>query len=237
MKSFLALTRKDIKNWFLGLIALCLSATLLGCPLPLMIAAAPVLTGAAAVSTGFVAYKTIQTSTGGSIGINFKDAELSIEDQKALASLKRLAIYPGDPINVELAEILSKSDRCDIVAPYSVKKALPETVKFGDFKQMIKREQIQHALKVCQAVKADGLLIYSVTGRGTDMKIWSLKRAEATVNFKLEVFSQEHRNTIWNQEGEIVCKIGGGKVPPQDEVNKIVASAVAEKFLSDVGRR
>lgn len=234
MKLFLTIVKRRIKNQSLTLVALCFLLTVQGCVAALPIAY-PIYVAASYAMGGFVAYKTVQMTTGGEAEVRFKDSKLSAKNQEALSSLKRLAIYPGSQKDVRLAEALGKSGKFDIITPYSVQKALPDTIKFTGIKQMTEQEKRLHALKLCNALNADGIFVYSESGHSYDTSYWSLKRSEAIVKFQANVFSVEHDGIIWTQEGEIVLKTGSN-VPPQDEVDQIVVSAIAEKFLSDAGK-
>lgn len=234
MKLFLKIVKTRIKKQALPLTALSFLLTVQGC-----VAALPLAYSLAAASYamgGFAVYKSVQMTTGGEAEVRFKKAKLSAEDQKALSSIKRLAIYPGSQKNVKLAEALGKSGKFDIITPYSVQKALPDTATVADIKQMTEQEKRSYALKLCNDLNADGIFIYSEGGHSYDTSYWSLKRSEAIVKFQASVFSVEHDGIIWTQEGEIVLKTGSN-MPPQDEVDQIAVSAIAEKFLSDAGKK
>lgn len=235
MKLFLTILKTRINKQALLLIAICFIVTVQGCiaALPL---AYPIYAAASYAMGSFVAYKYIQTTTGGEVEIRFKDSKSSVENQEALSSLERLAIYPGSRKDVKLAEALAKNGQYDIITPYSVQKALPDTATVADIKQMTAQEKRSYALNLCNALNADGIFIYSEGGHSYDGSYWSLKRSESIVKFQASVFSVEYDGIIWTQEGEIALKTGSS-MPPRDEVDQIAVSAIAEKFLSDTGKK
>lgn len=239
MKFFLTNKKKKIKNQCLGLVLLCLLIIIQGCIAAAPLAYYPLATATAAgyaALTGFGIYKVVQLSTGGEFEVRFKDSELSFEQQEALSSFKRLAVYPGSQVSVNLAEALEKSGNYDIIAPYSVQKALPGATKFANTEQMTERERNRHCSKLCRALKADAIFVYSEGGTGYEHNFWSLNQSELTANFEVNLFSSKYKRIIWTQEGQAVLK-QGGKFPPQDEMEQIVASAIAEKFLSAAGKK
>ena len=219
MKFFLTNKKKKIKNQCLGLVLLCLLIIIQGCIVPML------------ALTGFTAYKLVQVSTGGEVEVRFKDSELSFEQQEALSSFKRLAVYPGSQVSVKLAEALEKSGNYKIITPYSVQKALPDSAKFANTEQMTEKERNRHCSKLCRALKADAIFVYSEGDTVYESKIWSIDRSEFTAKFEVNLFSSKYKRIIWTQKGQAVLK-QGGKFPPQDEMEQIVASAIAEKFLS-----
>ena len=224
MEFFLTNKKKKIMNQCLGLVLLCLLIIIQGCIVPML------------AITGFGAYKLVQLSTGGEFEVRFKDSELSLEQEKALSSFKRLAVYPGNQVSVKLAEALEKSGNYDIITPYSVQKALPDSAKFADTRQMTEQERNRHCSKLCYILKADAIFVYSEGGISSDQNLWSLKKPELTAKFEVNLFSPKYKRIIWIQEGEGVLK-AGGKFPPKDEMEQILASAIAEKFLNDAGKK
>ncbi len=235
MGSLMTTMKKRIENQSSASIALCFMILLQGCMAAPV--AYPVLVGAQYAMYGWHGFKVVQMSTGGSAEVRFKDSELSFDDQRALSSLECLAVYPGGEKNVKLAEALAKSSYWRIITPYSVETTLPDTFRFGAFERMTEQEQVQYACGVGEALKADGVLVYLEKGYGSDIRgFFSPKRSESITKFEVKVFSTTYQKALWVKEGKIVWKWGAREPPPQDEIDQITASAVAEKLLSDSGK-
>jgi len=199
-------------------------------------AAYPLIIAGGAALEGLGVYKMIQLSSGGKIKVRIADKNLSEEERQALQSLKILAVYPSYPGNKEgiaLAEVLSKNTEYDIIAPYSVKKVLPELDKFVNFEEMVEDEKTRFAYNLCKDLKADGLFVF-FTGKGEVQGgfIPSPKREEMKTKFKVELFSKDGK-IIWACEGDFAVEISLKMPPPEEEIAKILASNIVEKFLKD----
>ena len=228
MKPFFLILKETIRTQVLLLFAVCVF--LPGCGAGIFYAAA--------VGMGaFGGHKLYQLKTGGEAEVRFAKPELSTQDQKALLHLKRLAIYPGEreQETVMLAEALSKSGQYDIVSPFSVKEVLPDMARPANFKGMTKQEQIKYAFKVCNELRADGIFVLTHSGSKYRSGSLSFKRSELAYSFQIDLFSGDYKKIIWAQEGDMVLTIGD-KMPAEEETQKILISAIAEKFLEDSGK-
>lgn len=187
---------------------------------------------------GFGVYKIVQLETGGEAEIRFAKSELSDEDKEVLSSLKNLAIYPVPQREQEaaiLADALSKSGQYEIIPPFSVKKTFSKTGWPPNFKGMTKQEQIKYAGQLCNTLKADGLFVLTHGSVKVDARYFSFKKSEMASSFQIDLFSVRHDRVIWTQKGEMAVSIGS-TLPAQEEIDKILATAIAGKFLEDAGK-
>ncbi len=236
MKTLLTFLKINMGKWVLLFIAICFFLGVQGCIGALPAVVYPIYAVASSAMSGFVAYKSIQMTTGGEAEVRFKNTNLLAKNKRALSSLKTLAIYPGGRNDIRLAEILSKSGEFTIITPYSVRKALADGDRVPNIKEMTSEEKRSFAFNLCKSLGADGIFLYSEDGHSYDASYWSLKKPEAITKFQADVYSLEQNGIIWTQEGEIALKTGSS-MPSQDEVDRIAVSAIADKFLNVVGKR
>ena len=178
---------------------------------------AAVLPAASMATSGFSVFKGVQGTTGGGFEVKFE--ETSPQDRKALSALESIAIYPGSK-SVRLAETLSKAYK--IITP----ALILQTFGYVDFNGLTEREKVQQAGKICKTLKANGLLLYSEKMGVTESNVWTLKRGTYIMKFTVEVFMPGQ--TV-KRQGEIVFQVGA-KHPPQEEIDQMVVSAIAERF-------
>lgn len=184
---------------------------------------------------GFLIYKTVQLSTGGEVEVRFEESKPSLKNKEALSSLQRLAIYPSAKEAVMLAEHLSKSGKCEIISPFTVKEALRELGGPANLEGMLKSEKRKYMLEICAVVKADGIFLLSSGGEKADAKVWSFSRPEISWGFHIALYASKYKGIIWSEKGDVVLE-GSSKIPPKIEIQGILASALAEKFLEDSGK-
>lgn len=212
-------------------------AGLSGCMAPALL---PLLNVASFAAGGFDIYKGVQLTTGGSAEMRFKEPKgapkISEGDKKFLSSINRPAVYPGTTDQVALAEALAKNKEYDVIGPYSVRKAMSESDKFLKLEEMTEEERAAYAVRLCNTLKADGLLVLLTSEGATKMHNWSLDRPEIAVDFKIELISPSRKKIVWSRDGELVLKFGSNK-PAEKEVADFMASAIISKFLEDIGKK
>ncbi len=197
------------------------------------VAAAPIIWGASWVTTGFSAFKLVQLTTGGSVGVNFSEEEKQISevDKEALSSIKHLAIFPGHTIKVRLAEKLQDTQSLQIITPYQVEQADMKAVQISHSTYMMESEKLDEYARIGKLVNADAVLDYVEEMGGYNSNFWSFNRSEISTLFTIKIISVTQQRIIWSQQGEIVAKLGS-KHPPQGEIENIVAGALVEKLDS-----
>lgn len=202
-------------------------------------AALPLLTAVSAVGwgvSGFGLYKVVQTTTGGEAQVRF-DKEV-FKDKVALSAIKgkTIAIYPTTGREtVRLAEVLLENGRFKIITPHAVEKALAPDRVIMDFDILTNQEKMNYMCEVCNKVKADGvLLVASARDAKVDVNALSFDRAESSLDFEVMLFSLKLKREIWRQKGQFVLKLGSRR-PDSNEINNIFITAIAERFMEDVG--
>ena len=230
MKRLLLPPRKNRMQYLL-LLVFCFPIT--GC-----VAALGAMSLASLGMAGFSGYKVVQLETGGEAEVRFVKSELSAEDKEVLSSLKHLAIYPVPQREQEaamLADVLSKSGQYEIIPPFTVKKTFSKTGWPPNFKGMTKQEQIKYACQLCNTLKAEGIFVLTHGDTKIEARHFSFKKAEWASSFQIDLFSVKYKRVIWAQKGDMAVSLGS-KTPAQEEIDKILATAIAEKFLEDSGK-
>lgn len=180
------------------------------------VAAAPLLLLGSVGVTALSGYKIIQTSTGGKMGVGFKDAPLSPDAKASLVAIKRLAIWPDNDAEVRFAEVLQSSGQFEVITPAATlqaikRKSLPE--KF-DSLTALEATIILDAL--CAEAKADGVVVLKAAGSQASVNFFSLDRAKQTTNFQMLVYSKTRRAIVITQSGELVVEQGSTVVGQLD---------------------
>ena len=199
----------------------------------------------------FVVYKTVQLATGGEVEVRFAETTIPANDQATLSRARRIAVWPTpDPYavanwwpgggDIRLTEELQRYGHFDVVTPHTVKKTAASYGVSTELTELTQRERLQAFETVGNALHADLILYHPLGSWGYDMKPLSFKRGEGTIAFSINVYSTSSRSLIWEQKGQFVI-IGGRKTifgkPEGEEMQQILTSAVAEKFVSVTGRK
>lgn len=189
---------------------------------------------------GYSAVKIYQFSTGGSAEVRFKEEQITPSDRDTLTSIKRLAILPGTPRNVRIAEeLIRRTSYHEIVTPAQVLATIqtdPRKASLGADESHLTEDEIVRQLKeLTEKLSADAVLVYREVSGGFDTSFLSLKRSETTANFTLKIFSAQKNRFVWNQSGQVAMKFGSS-LPPQDEVDKLVATSTVDKVLEALGK-
>ncbi|MBU4372706.1 MAG: SH3 domain-containing protein [Proteobacteria bacterium] len=217
------------------LVILCAFA-LQGC---MAFAVAPLATSvmvAAGAGQGFLVYKTFQTTTGGSLKVKFKDVTVSESDREVFKKIKRLAVLPGSGANIRITEKLIQKNTCEVVTPAQVTKLLlaDKALPFDALSnQLTETERIERLKHWAAKLNADAVLVYEQTGGaagGSDINLWSFKRAEMKDKIVVKIFSSKTGRFILDQPGEVVWELGS-KSPSQEEIQELVATSVADKLM------
>jgi len=175
--------------------------------------------------SGLTLLKGVQATTSGNVAVEFEETSSQAQDRKALSALGSLTIYPTNGnTGVGLAGVLEKAYK--VVTPATVLK----TIKYVDFETLTPQERVQKANEICRVFKTNGLLLYSEQKGITKSNAWALKRGTYTVVIVVEVFIP-NQNRVIRRQGKVVFQLGGDP-PPQEEVDKLIVSTIAEQFIS-----
>lgn len=219
-------------TWRLGTTIAALAA-LQGCFAPAAIVPLMVVAGGL---QGFAIYKTVQLSTGGSVGIRLKEVRVTPGDSEVLRSIKRIAVLPGPSLSVRLAEeLMRRAGHLEVMTPAKVLARGSGDLMLASAatraSQLTETERLEELSKVVARLDVDAALIYEAAGMGSDVRIWSFGRPEMTTDFTLGVFSARERRLVWKQPGQLARKIGARMSHNQDEEDRAVAAAIVDKLL------
>lgn len=208
-------------------VAIAMSFLLGGCAaalVPMMVAQ-----GAA---VGFMGFKTVQTSTGGSIEIAIDDSKLTNEQKAQLKSIKSMAVWPDKAGEaVTFAEALSEGGRFKVISPARVAAALKKLKLSDDLKLMTATEAKEVFYKVCQETKAEALISGKSTGGNTNMNVWSLERANITMEFLSSIYKKSTNGYI--AEIPVTVKVlVGTKIPSDKEISQLANTEAAKKIIA-----
>ncbi len=207
-------------------LAVSLAIPLSGC----IAAAVPLAYAAIAATSGFEAYKVVQTSTGGSIHVGFVGQDGKENPPQPLPTVRRVAVWPSDEGNVRFAEKLSASGRFDVTPPARVAVILAGAKMATDLTQLTEREQVDAFETVCQESHADLIFASRALGSSVNANTFSLSRANTTSRADLFAFSCAKRSIIWRDQIALVIDLGE-KVPSTAEIAQAGGDAWAERVM------
>jgi len=218
-----------------------MSFVLSGC----VAAAIPLLMATTAVTVGITAWgvtKIVQTSLG-KFEVAFKDDELNAGTQETLQNISRLGIWPSfGKVTVEaggtalLAQKLEKTEKIEIITPYTIDTALKENRMANITEHMTESEKVVVFKKIGEFIKADGIMLVHDEGTSMNQNIFSFKAAEYRRHFSVKVYSVQSGKTIYRTEVRLVQKGGEANKSPESEIQKIVATEIANHFLEAIGK-
>jgi hypothetical protein len=195
-----------------------LSISLSGCiivAVPLLMAAG---VGAVAV-TGFVVYKSVQTTSGGTVRIAFgsSDAKKATPPQPFPAS-PVVGVWSSGPMERKVAETLKASGRFRVVEADA--GAIPVAAE----------DRAKGYLSICHAHKVTTVLAAVDEGQTVNSNMLSFKRGALTHKLTLEGFGCSIQKIVWLDTMAVVIE-SGGKPTPQAEVDNIAGQAWAERVI------
>ncbi len=160
----------------------CLSLGLSGC-----IAAIPLIAYGSMAVEGFMAYKTVQTASGGSVEIKFPGKDGKTAPAEPIAPVARIAVWPGSEAEVRFTERLQSSGKfTSVVSPAAVSAILTDTKTPADLSQLTDTEQSGAFDTVCRHTHADFVFAAHAHPASTDANVFSFSRPNAT--FKVDLF-------------------------------------------------
>lgn len=197
-------------------------------------AAVPIMLATTAAGTafsGFAIYKAVQTSTGGRVRVAFgTGVEGEVPPADPLPMARRVAVWPGDEMQVKFAERMEASGRYEVVTPGAVARTLAARQIPVILAQLTTEEKRQSMLTVCREHRAD--LIFAAQGEGvsTNANMFSFGRGTMTDNYGLTAFDCRSEQFAWREKMAIVQEVGS-TTTPAGEVATIAGEAWAERIL------
>jgi hypothetical protein len=190
-----------------------LSIALSGC----LIAAVPLVMGAAAAVGGFAVYKTVQTVGGGTVRIAFdsKDSKKGSPPPALPAGTSTVAVWQGGAREKKFAEGLQASGK------FRVSTASSEG---GD-------KAYDNA---CRARRVDMIMAAVDQGQSVKSNMLSFKRGNATQTLSLQGFSCATHQVVWTETMQVIIE-SGSKPMAQSEVDDIAGQAWADRVIQAKG--
>lgn len=193
------------------------------------------LTAAEVGIGGFQAYKLVETSTGGSVGVAFPKKDGKEVAPRPLPVVQRVAVWPDDETEVFLAEKLMAAKHFDVVTPNRVRAILTEAKITTNINGLTTREQISAFRLVCRHSGADLVLASRDAGSVTRHNGLSFARPQKISKSALLAYSCARRRLIWHDEMTLVVEIGD-KMPLSGDIEKVAGDAWAGRILAAEAR-
>jgi hypothetical protein len=196
-----------------------LSISLSGCivvAIPLLMAAG---VGAVAV-TGFVVYKSVQTTSGGTVRIAFgsTDAKNATPPQP-LPPSPAIAVWSNGALERKFADTLKASGGFRVVQADA--GAIP----------VASDERAKGYVGICRAQKVNTVMAAVDDGQTVNSNMLSFKRGALTHKLTLEGFGCAEQKLIWLDTMAVVVE-SGGKPTPQSEIDDIAGQAWGERVVA-----
>jgi hypothetical protein len=184
-----------------------MSTALSGC----LIAAVPLVMAAGAAAGGFAIYKTVQTTSGGSVRISFnsKDSRKASPPPALPSPSASVAVLTGGAREKKFADALQASGK------FRVSQAT------GDAASACGRrvDLVMSAVDQGQAVKSNML---------------SFQRGNVTQTLSLQVYSCTTHMVAWTETMQVIIE-AGSKPTPQSEIDEIAGQAWADRVIQAKG--
>jgi hypothetical protein len=210
------------------LLFLCaISASLLmGCFAPLLV---PMMVA----STG----KFIQTTTGGSMSVNFDEASITPEAKSLLKSSKRVGVWFSEGDNealAGLADTLDSKGLFEVVGPATMAGFIKKAEVPGNLPIMTRAEIQNSFVKVCGLSGVDTLVAIKITGGDLKGNFWSVERGKSTSEYSTILFDCKSKMQMKDIKGAIVVE-QGATMPNMAEIKKIAGQQLGEKLAEMAG--
>ncbi len=193
-------------------------------------AAAIPLTAAEIGVGGYEAYKLVQTSEGGSVGVSFAPKDGAEVPPQPLPPAHRVAIWPGDEHERYLAEKLAAARRFDVATPGKVRMVLANANISTNIKDLTNDEQIAAFSIVCRKTRADLVLAARDAGSVSHTNSLSFSPANRVTTSDLMAFSCAQRAVVWRDEMNLKVEIGD-KTPSTAEIAKVGGDVWADRII------
>lgn len=220
-------SRQSTKSFSVGLLLVAAAFVNAGC----VVAAVPLVMAASAAVVGFTVYKTVQTTTGGTVRIAFGDQNGKKADAPPLPAVSRIAVWPGSQKETKFADALTATKKFTVSSPSTSMKALTAKGMGADLKQLTEQERLDAFAVVCTGTNAQ--LVMASIDQGTTMSsnFWSFQRGNVTVKSDLLGYDCAHKTIAWRDRMAIIAELGDKSVG-EEEIAKIAGDAWAERVAS-----
>lgn len=215
------------------LMVIALFPFILGGCLP--VAALPVLVAAQYGVSGFMIYKSVKTTVGGSVSVGFGEEISAPGSEAALTAMKRPAVWPGNGAAVALADKMQSIGGVkEIVTPSETGKALEKLEADSDISHLTRSEYLGVFGRLCDSTGADAVIAFQELGVESELNMWSFSGPTATHRSRLVIYSRQVDAVVYESVMEIKDEIGG-KSTGYEELMRIAGETAAEKIeqLSD----
>ena len=185
-----------------------LSVTLSGC----LIAAVPLVMAGAAAVGGYAVYKTVQTTTGGTVRIAFdsKDAKKASPPPALPSPSATVAVLGGGQREKKFSDALQASGK------FRVSQATGE------------------ADAACRARRVDLVMSAVDQGQAVKSNLLSFQRGNSTQTYSLQGYSCATHMVAWTQSMQVIIE-SGSKPMAQGEIDDIAGQAWADRVIQAKG--
>jgi hypothetical protein len=180
---------------------------------------------------GYEAYKLVQTSEGGSVGVSFAKTDGKEAPPKPLPPARHVAIWPGDEHERYLAEQLQKSGQFTVDTPGKVRVILANANISTNIKDLTDAERIGAFSIVCRKTRSDLVLAARDAGSVNHANSLSLSPANRVMTADLMAFSCAQRTVVWRDEMNLKVEIGD-KTPSTEAIAKVGGDAWADRIVA-----
>ena len=212
---------RSIKAFLTSITACVMAVSLSGCivaAIPLIMVAA----GAGVALTGFVVYKSVQTSGGGNVRVAFGSTEKDkATPPQPLPTARDVSVWPGGQREIRLVEKLQAAN-----AYRSVN--LVRGVDAGGLGGA--DDQRAKAFDGACATQPVDLIFAAVDlGEKVDSNMLSFKRGSLTHKLNLVAYSCAQHKAVWVDAMAVIVESGNNPTP-QAEIDNIAADAWADRL-------
>jgi hypothetical protein len=174
--------------------------------------------GAVAV-TGFVVYKSVQTTGGGSVRIAFGSADpKKAQPPQPLPSAAAVGVWSHGEMEHKYAETLKAGGRFRVVQ------------SDGGPIPISSEDRAKGYLALCKTQKVNVVFAAVDEGQTVNSNMLSFKRGALTHKLTLEGFGCKDQKLVWLDTMAVVIE-SGSKPTPQAEVDDIAGQAWGERVI------
>ncbi len=208
--------RRTIRLFTTTVAVTALSVALSGC----LIAAVPLVMAAGAAAGGFAIYKTVQTTSGGSVRISFdsKDA-------------KKASPPPALPSPSATVAVIEAAAARATRSPLRTLRFRPAARNAGSFRVS---QATGDADGACRARGVNLVMSAVDQGQAVKSNMLSFQRGNVTQTLTLQGYSCASHMVAWTQTMQVIVE-AGSKPTPQAEIDEIAGQAWADRVIQARG--
>jgi hypothetical protein len=203
--------RRTVRFLTTGVVMGAMSVTLSGC----LIAAVPLVMGAAAAVGGYAVYKTVQTASGGTVRIAFdsKDSKKASPPPALPTPSGSITVIGGGTRERKFADGLQASGK------FRVSQAAGEVGAYEN---------------ACKARRVDIVMGAVDQGQTVKSNMLSFQRGNSTQTLSLQGYSCASHQIAWTQSMQVIIE-SGSKPQAQSEIDEIAGQAWADRVIQAKG--